>query len=139
MTAKQELDHFDKWSEEQIFVQTTFFAQAQLSLIDRFEHATASNAENTMSNISEQVTLCGIYNLCLHLLVHGGQINQKNEPDVTWQAVLKNFESAIKERDLVCIKHKLDLKKYQSVFRSIFNRIIRVLDRTKEVSIFKAI
>jgi hypothetical protein len=49
-----------------------------------------------------------------------------------WMTIFLNFEQAIKDRDLVCIKHKLEIKRYQTVFRTIYLRLIDQMQKDNE-------
>jgi hypothetical protein len=65
--------------------------------------------------------------------------NRTNEdkstpPDLlsNWKHAIATFEAHIKDRDLVLIKNKIEIRKYQSLFRKIYLQVI--LSLTKQNS-----
>jgi len=51
-----------------------------------------------------------------------------------WQSIMTSFEECIAARDLVLIKHKMEVKKFQAVFRTIYQRVIALLGQAASFS-----
>ena len=54
-------------------------------------------------------------------------LGMDGETPVEWQSIMKSFEECIAARDLVLIKHKMEVKRFQTVFRTIYLRLITLL------------